>query len=115
MLRFLPTVRIRRFRAPLGTIFDVASEWSVLARVDVEINAVDDGTHGRHTLHGHSLAVDLDTVNDHDNDLESLFHHLRVQLPSGYDVVHEGDHVHVEWDVHRAPMRRPAPPAAPAI
>jgi len=115
MLRFLPSVRILRFRSPLAVMFDIASEWSLLAHVDVEVNAVDDGTHGPGTLHGRSLAADFDTANDHDNDLESLFQYFRVQLPAGYDVVHEGDHVHVEWDVHRAPMRRPAPPAAPAI
>ena len=116
MLRFLPTVRILRFRAPLAVMFDVAADWSDLVGVDVDVNSVDDGVHSRGSLHGRSLAADFDTAGDQVADLEHLYEHLRVFMPAGFDVVHEGDHLHVEWDVHRAPSRLaavPPPPIAP--
>lgn len=115
MLRFLPTVRIVRFYAPLGVMLDIASDWSALARVDVDVNSIDDGAHHAGTLHGRSLAVDFDTALDRAADLEDLYQHLRVQLPAGYDVIHEGDHVHVEWDAHRPVSRLSLPPAPPTI
>ena len=113
MLLFLSTVRILRFRAPLAVMFDVAADWSDLVGVDVVVNSIDDGTHSLGTLHGRSLAADFDTAGDVGADLEHLYEHFRIYTPLGFDVIHEGDHVHVEWDVHRRPSRLAGSRAAP--
>lgn len=109
MLRFLPTVRIRRCYYRLSLVLDIASDWSCQTGIDVDVNSVDDGVHGAGTLHGRSLAIDFDTDGDRAPDLESLYEHMRVQMPAGYDVLHERDHVHVEYDVHRPPLKLQKP------
>lgn len=109
-LRFKPEVRIVDLSARIAGVLELAALWSLRTRVDVEVNSIDDGAFGRlqNTLHGFSLAVDLDTVGDKQDDLEELAEYLRRTLDPQYDVVWEGDHIHVEWDVHRGPlMRRP--------
>ena len=108
MLRFKPEVRVVFFTEQLLAIFQACTLWSFRARVDVEINSVDDGAdvHKVGTLHGRSLAADLDTVGDKQTDTLQLAEYLRVVLPPQYDVIYEGDHVHVEWDARRPPLRR---------
>jgi hypothetical protein len=106
MLRFKPEVRIRDFTPQLAALFAAASQWSLVARVDVEINAVDENTaiHMAGTLHGWSLAADVDTVGDVRADTRDLAEYLRHKLPREWDVLFEGDHVHAEWDMHRMPL-----------
>lgn len=108
MIRFKPEVRIRRFRRELADVLEEASYWSLVERVDVEINSVDDSAPDRSatTLHGSSLAVDLDTAGDKATDTRALADHLRRTLPPGYDVILESDHVHVEWDMKRPVLRK---------
>ena len=109
-LRFKPEVRIVYHTEQLAHVFLVASLWSLRSRVDVQVNSVDDGAgaHLLNSLHGCSLAVDLDIVNDRQLDLEELAEYLRRTLDPQFDIVWEGDHVHVEWDAHRGPlMKRP--------
>jgi hypothetical protein len=108
MLRFKPEVRIRVFRAELAGVLLEASLWSLLERVDVEVNSIDDSVHGLTgpTLHGSSLAIDLDTVGDKASDTHALGEYLRRALPAGYDVIFEGDHMHIEYDTHRPPLRK---------
>lgn len=108
MLRFKPEVRVKVLRPELAAVIGEASLWSLLERVDVEVNAIDEtpSIHMAGTLHGFSLAVDLDTVGDKAVDTQSLAEHLRRALPPGYDVLLEADHVHVEYDMHRPPLRR---------
>lgn len=108
MLRFKPDVRIVYFTPQLAELFTLATVWSFRRRVDVEINSINDSQHtpGLVSLHGFDLAVDFDTVGDTKPDLESLEEFLRMMLPPQYDVVFEGDHLHVEWDARRGPARR---------
>lgn len=105
MIKFKPEVRIRSFNMKLAEILLHAGIWSTWNRIDVEVNSVDDSDHGAATLHGWSLAADLDTEADRPSDLESLYQYLRRFMPEGFDVIHEKDHVHVEWDVKRKESR----------
>jgi len=109
MLRFKPDVRMRFLSGPLVDMLGGAAAWSLWSGVDVEINSVDDGAgvHQPDSLHGFSLAVDFDTVGDRAADLEQLAVYFRRTLPPAFDIVLEGDHVHVEWDARRGPLRRP--------
>jgi len=105
MLRFKPEVRVRIHTAQLAGALYWASMWSEQSRIDVEINSINDGDtiHQKDSLHGYDLAVDLDTVGDKHDDLVRLWLYLRRVLDPQYDVVNEGDHVHVEWDARRGP------------
>lgn len=106
MLRFKPEVRIRYLDPRLVEPLAAACLWSQRAAVDVEINSIEDGSdvHIAGSLHGFGLAIDFDTVGDRAADLAVLGEWFRRMLPPQYDVILEGDHVHVEWDAHRAPL-----------
>lgn len=109
-LQFKPEVRITYLTPQLANVLQLATLWSLRTRIGVEVNSIDDGqnVHMQTTLHGYSLAVDLDTVGDKQPDTEELAEYMRRVLDPQYDIVWEGDHVHVEWDAHRGPlMRRP--------
>ena len=107
MLQFKPEVRISRFTARIGDVIEHAAAWSLLSRVGVEVNSINDGrgVHASSSLHYQDLAIDLDTIGDQKSDLDALTTYLRRWLHPQYDVVFEGDHVHVEWDAHRGPLR----------
>jgi hypothetical protein len=107
-VRFKPEVRIVYLTEQLAAVLQLAALWSLRTRVDVEVNSIDDGAAGRlaDTLHGCSLAIDLDTVGDKQPDTQQLADWLRRMLEPQYDLVWEGTHVHVEWDVHRPPLLR---------
>lgn len=100
-IRFKPEVRAVAWTPQLALILARASDWSLRSGVDVEVNSIDDGTHGVTTLHGLSIAIDLDTVGDLRKDLVLLHQFLAAVMPQEYDVVWEDDHVHVEMDVRR--------------
>ena len=108
MLRFRPDARIGFFTDQLAELFRAATVWSSRRRVDVDVNSINDPAPDRvaTSLHNFDLAVDFDTDGDRAPDLESLEEYLRATLPPQYDVVFEGDHIHVEWDARRGPSRR---------
>lgn len=101
MLRFKPEVRIAYFSERAGLVLHYASVWSLRASVDVEVNSANDSTHGVKSLHPMDLAWDLDTAGDRTDDLLKLARFLNAHLPDHYEVLVEGDHVHVEFDMHR--------------
>lgn len=108
MLRFKPEVRIVELTAPLIQGLTLCAQWSLRARVDVEINSIDDGpgVHRADSLHGASLAIDADTVGDKPPDIDGLGEFLRRRLPPEWELLHEGDHLHLEWDMHRRPLTK---------
>lgn len=109
MLRFQPGVAVRYYNSRITPILEYASAWGLRAQMYVDVNAIDDKQHGATTLHGYSLAVDLDTDGDRPADLLSLHGWLARYLPLEYDVILERDHVHVEFDlISRAPAHRRA-------
>lgn len=117
MLRWKHGVFCHVFREELARVLHHASVWSEIAGIGVEVNALADSTHGASSLHPWDLAADLDTDGDKPADLAQLHGYLARVLGAEYDVLLEGDHVHVEWDARRklatlAPaFQHPAPPA----
>ena len=107
MIRFLPTVRVVHFGPELAEVLQCASLWALVARVDVDVNSIDDLTHGASTLHGASLAIDLDPVTDRADHTRALGVFLGQRLSDMWDVLIEADHVHCEYDTQR---RFPPPP-----
>jgi hypothetical protein len=105
MLRFMglpgtsdPYVTIRIFDARTVAVLEAADRWSQMAHLIVDVNAIDNGKHGPTTLHGRSLAWDLDVEGDLPTDLALLGAYLTAALPAPYQVIVETTHVHVEWD-----------------
>jgi hypothetical protein len=111
MLSFKSTVRIVHFTEQLALVLRYAANWAAITKVGVEVNAIDDSEHTASTLHGWSLAIDLDTAGDVIADLERLHGYLARHLPVPFEVLLETDHIHVEWDVHRKKSTLPAPRA----
>jgi len=107
MLSFKPEVRVGLFNDRIGDVLVAASAWSVRNRVDVHVSSINDGpgVHMASSLHYFDLALDLDVINDKPEDRFAFAEYLRRWLDPRYDVVFEADHVHVEWDAHRAPIR----------
>lgn len=105
-MRFKPEVRFNWIDERLLVPLQAACLWSLRSRVDIEVNSMNDGpgVHMPTSLHYFDLAIDFDTVGDKPADTQALAESLRVQLPPQYDVLFEGDHVHVEWDAHRGPL-----------
>jgi hypothetical protein len=105
MLRFITQpsgpVTIAEWNAEADLVLRCADRWSQHTGIGVDINAIDNGTHGATTLHGRSRAWDLDTAGDQATDLHALYAWLHEMLPPGFDVVLEATHVHVEWQPKR--------------
>lgn len=101
MLQFDPGVRIAVFTKRLYDAMFFASLWGATANRPVIVFSVQDKTHNPGSLHPLGLAIDFDVVGNNQEDLNALYNYLRVCLPAGYDVVFEGNHVHVEWDMKR--------------
>jgi len=78
-------------------ILNAAAVWSHRTGVTVMVTSLNDHGHGTNSLHYRDAAVDFDTAKG--SDLERLSGSLRSQLGPGYDVLNEGNHVHVEWDL----------------
>ena len=108
MIRFKPEVRVGHFNAHLFVVLEAASWWSVLHKVDVQVTSINDPAAGRvaNSLHSFDLAVDLDPLSDTPSDRQSLADHFGRHLDPQFDVVFERDHVHVEYDTRRGPLRQ---------
>ena len=107
MIRFKPEVRIRYFTPQLAEALEAGGLWSLVRGVDLDVNSIDDSAHGPGSLHGDSLALDLDPGTDRPDHTADLARFLARRLSAPWDVVLESDHVHVEYDTKR---RIAAPP-----
>lgn len=62
-----------------------------------------DGVHGKNSLHYKGLAIDIRTKDVALSRIAGFITALKARLGADYDVVNEGDHIHIEYD----PKRRP--------
>ena len=65
--------------------------------VGLVITSANDGKHGNKTLHHKGLALDLRTWTLKGREQE-VAAKIRAKLGPDYDVVVEGDHIHLEYD-----------------
>ena len=61
---------------------------------DLVITSTYEGTHGAGSLHYANLAIDIRKPPGAANFVEAL----KVALKRDYDIVLEGDHIHIEYD-----------------
>jgi hypothetical protein len=64
------------------------------------VTSLTDGVHpDLKNIHGNGLAADLRTNGIVEDTVTAVYNHLKLLLdPLGYDVVREGDHIHLEYD-----------------
>jgi len=92
-------IQIYELTDELVEILRAFNGWSQKSGKAVVINAIDDGKHGKGSIHHYSGAVDGDDEQDDPADLVDLYVWVRQRLKKkGYDVVKESTHIHVEHD-----------------
>jgi hypothetical protein len=104
MLTFKPGVQVVYFDERIALVLRETALWSVAQAIPVHVTSIDDPAPGRvpNTFHGKSLAVDVNLVDTVDPRRAALADWLVMRLPAGFDVILEGDHIHVEADPKRA-------------
>ena len=65
---------------------------------DAVVTYTTNGTHSSGSLHYSGNAIDLRTRDLSNNQRQCTTERLRDALGSDYDVINEGDHIHVEYD-----------------
>lgn len=112
MLVFGDGVRIGVWTTEISVAHYWASVGSLRLGFDVYVVSIEDKKHGASSLHPYGLAVDFGVAANDRSKLEKLFSWLTRTLPTTYDVIFEGDHVHVEYDLHRTIRDATAPSIA---
>lgn len=62
------------------------------------ITSIDDGKHGKNTLHGLGYAADLRIWYLRAEDRPRVVQEMRSRMGPDFDIVLEPDHIHVEYD-----------------
>jgi len=75
---------------------------SAFSPKDAVITSAVNGTHGRKSMHPLGYAIDLRIRHLVDNEVDKIVLLLKTWLTDEYDVILEDDHIHLEFDIHRA-------------
>lgn len=105
MIRIKPGVDLSGIRPEMNLVLLLAEEiYERVANKDVVVTAVRDGKHKAGSKHYVGLAVDLRTsaAGIDVTAANAIAAMLRDALGAQYDVVVEGDHIHVEFDPKEA-------------
>jgi hypothetical protein len=83
----------------LSTFDELAAAWGMFG-YNPMITHGTDGTHNPGSLHGSGNALDLRTtaMGMSNTQADSVVSYLQSQLGSSYDIINEGDHIHLEYD-----------------
>jgi hypothetical protein len=68
------------------------------ANRDAVVTFTTNGTHSPNSLHYSGNAVDLRTRDLTQAQINNIVENLQEQLGDDYDVIFEGDHIHIEYD-----------------
>jgi len=94
-MKILNNQRIDNLRPEIQLALRVAENVWFTYGAELEITWTTGGKHGEHSLHPKRRAFDcLPTIQSRKQTVDDL---KRILGPD-YDVVDEGDHIHVEWD-----------------
>jgi hypothetical protein len=100
-LRGLP-LRWGYLHEPMVRVLNMAAIWSHRSGLTVQLTSFNDHEHGPRSLHDTNWALDFDVAGNRTADLQRLSSYLRKHLGPEFDVVFEGNHVHVEFDLGKA-------------
>jgi RHS repeat-associated protein len=76
----------------------VDSIFNSTANLDAVVTYTINGTHGANSLHSSGNAIDLRTRDLSPSQISQVVDMLRNALDSDYDVINEGNHIHIEYD-----------------
>lgn len=76
----------------------ICSIYETVSRVPLVVTSARDGEHISGSKHYTGNAIDLRIAGLMRQDLDEILRCLRRDLPAGFDVVLEKDHIHVEYD-----------------
>lgn len=93
-----PGVDLRGISPQMVLAFTIAQHVYGKYGYDCVITSCSDGVHGPNSLHYKGQALDLRTKNVSRVDLSKIYQELVLFLGDQFDVVLEGDHIHVEFD-----------------
>lgn len=111
MLAIKPGVRVLGLETEILLALMVARDlWSEQSQ-SLVVTSITDGQHKVGSLHyaGRAMDLRLPTANK-----ERMVEQLGIRLGGDYDVILEGDHIHVEYDPKRPMPTTPAPAPAAA-
>jgi hypothetical protein len=105
-------VALRCGARPVGVKMEIACVIPLMLEVFRDhghpfvITSFTDGKHAEGSLHRFGLAVDIDFMQDKFDEVQGrwLAGDLETVLGSDYDVVFEGNHIHVEFDPKVQPI-----------
>lgn len=98
MLRFKSGVSIRGVQPETLVGLRIAEQAYESIGKDCTVTSCSDGKHKTGSLHYSGLAVDLRTKILSKTQVATVMSYLTSWLPAGFDVIFEGDHIHMEYD-----------------
>ena len=97
MIRLKRGVSIASLQPQMLVALQVADAVYEKRGLDAIVTSGDEGAHGSGSLHFVGLAVDLRTRTLEPGDRGNVRFELSEALGEGFDVVLEGDHIHLEY------------------
>lgn len=93
-------VRIANLQPQLLVAMMVANDVYKAHNQELVITSVDDSKHGNITLHGKGYAFDCRTSYFLNGEGQRVANEIRAKIDDCFDVVFEGNHIHIEYDQH---------------
>lgn len=97
-MRYTASCRMDDLTPQILLALIIADEVYKAHGVEMWITSINDSGHMKGSLHYKGRAVDLRVRNipaEHRFKIPKI---LKSRLSPGYDVIDEGDHIHIEWD-----------------
>jgi hypothetical protein len=92
-------VDLRGMQPQMALAYSIASSiYSMKAGARCVITSCSDGKHGPNSLHYKGMALDLRTNSLRPDQVHPVYLTLKEALGNQFDVVLEGDHIHLEFD-----------------
>lgn len=91
-------VDLRGIKPQMAVAFAIAQDVYRHYDVPCVITSCSDGKHGPNSLHYSGNALDLRTHHLRSEQVHPVFIKIKEALGQQFDVVLEGDHIHVEFD-----------------
>lgn len=97
MMQLKTGVKARGLQAEILLAIMVAKEVYTEAGQTFTITSINDGKHRDDSLHYEGQAFDIRTRDLNGVTAEDMAHRIRIRLGADYDVLNEGDHIHIEF------------------
>jgi len=90
--------KIRHLESASAAVFTIVEQVYQARGLDPEITSIDDEPHGTSSRHWYGGAWDVGVRGINLETRKVIEIELRRRLGTDFDVVLEGDHIHIEWE-----------------